>query len=119
MSSVSFSALSASFLRFVSSRRSSDEEICLLAKDSRNYLRMVASAWSSPRLRRGCSRTNRLELVLPELLLLGLVEEGKVADVVDEDIAEDGQLRILGCYLAGVGSKGSAEALEGGGGCEL
>ena len=37
MSSTSFSALSASFRRFVSSRRSSDDEISLLANDSRNY----------------------------------------------------------------------------------
>jgi hypothetical protein len=37
-------------------------------------------------------RAYHLELVLPELLLAGLVEEGKVADVVDEDIAQDGEL---------------------------
>ena len=37
INSTSFCAFSASFLRFVSSRRSSDDEIFLLANDSRNY----------------------------------------------------------------------------------
>jgi len=37
ISSITFSALMASFFRFVSSSRSSEDEICLFANDSRNY----------------------------------------------------------------------------------
>jgi hypothetical protein len=33
-----------------------------------------------------------LELVLPELLLFGLVQEGKVSNMIYEYIAEKGQL---------------------------
>ena len=47
MSSTSFSALSASFRRFVSSSRSSDDEMSLLAKDSKNYSSTAVSPVSS------------------------------------------------------------------------
>lgn len=47
MSSTNFSALSASFLRLVSSRRSSEDEMSLLAKDSRNYGGTVVSSLST------------------------------------------------------------------------
>lgn len=40
MSSTNFSAFNASFLLLVSSNRSSEEEMSLLAKDSRNYQHM-------------------------------------------------------------------------------
>jgi hypothetical protein len=40
--------------------------------------------------------TYDLELVLPKLLLLRLVEEWELADMVDEDISQDWKLRIKG-----------------------
>jgi hypothetical protein len=65
------------------------------------------------------SLTYHLQLVLPKLLLLGLVEEREVADMVDEYEAQQGELRVLGRNLASVGAKGRAEALQGGGGGEF
>jgi hypothetical protein len=61
------------------------------------------------------SCTYHLQLVLPKLLLLGLVEEGEVAHMVDEYEAQQGELRVLWGDLAGVGAEGRTEALEGGG----
>jgi hypothetical protein len=61
------------------------------------------------------SFTYHLQFVLPKLLLLGLVQEGEVAHMVDEDEAQQRELRVLGRNLAGVGAEGRAEALEGGG----
>jgi len=52
---------------------------------------------------------------LPELLLAGLVEEGEVADMVDEDVAEDGQFGVFGGDFARVGAEGGTEAAESGG----
>lgn len=37
-----------------------------------------------------------LQLVLPEFFLARLVEEGEVADMVDEDVAEDGEFGVDG-----------------------
>jgi len=51
-----------------------------------------------------------LQLVLPELLFAGLVEKGEVADMVDEDVAEDWQFGVFGRYLASIGAEGRAEA---------
>lgn len=51
-----------------------------------------------------------LELVLPKLLLAGLVEEGELAHVVDEDVAQYRQLRVQGRHLAVLGLEGGAEA---------
>jgi hypothetical protein len=36
-----------------------------------------------------------LELILPELLLLGLIEEREVANMVNEYVAEEGQFRVF------------------------
>lgn len=54
-----------------------------------------------------------LQLVLPKLLLAGLVEEGKLAHMVHEDEAEDGQFGVVGSHFAKVGFEGGAEAAEG------
>lgn len=67
----------------------------------------------------GVAATYHLQLVLPKLLLAGLVEEGKVANMVNEDVAKDGQLGVEGRDFADVRLEGRAEALEGGGGVEL
>jgi len=53
-----------------------------------------------------------LQLVLPELLLPRLVEEGKVADMVNEYVSKYGKLRFLWRYLAALRSKRCAEPLE-------
>lgn len=54
-----------------------------------------------------------LQLVLPELLLASLVKERELAHMVDEDEAEDGQLRVVGGHLAEVGFERGAEAAKG------
>jgi hypothetical protein len=108
MSSTNLCALSANFLRFVSSNRSSDDEMSLLAKDSRNY-HGVKLASLSPR--DAGRATYSLELVLPKLLFLGLVEEWEIPHMVYKDIAEEGQLRVLGRNLARIRAKRRTEAL--------
>ena len=57
--------------------------------------------------------TYHLQFVLPELLLLCLVQEGEVADMVNEYVAEEREFRVLRRNFAGVGSEGRAKALEG------
>ena len=88
ISSTSFSAFSANFLLLVSSSRSSEDEMSLLAKDSRNYNTGFVSRLSHA----GFYATYNLELVLPEFLLLGLVEEGKVSNMMYKYIAEEREL---------------------------
>jgi hypothetical protein len=39
---------------------------------------------------------------LPKLLLFRSVEEGKVSNMVDEHVAQQRQLRVLWCDLAGI-----------------
>lgn len=115
ISSTSFWAFSASFLRFVSSRRSSEDEMLFFAKDSRNcvHVRFHANDYErfplsvgSPPLR----MTYHLELVLPELLLLRLVEKRKVAHMVDEDVPEHGEIGVEGGYLPKIGLEGGTES---------
>ena len=48
------------------------------------------------------SRTYHLQLVLPKLLLLRLVQEREIADVVYEDVAKDGEFRVLWSDFAGI-----------------
>lgn len=57
--------------------------------------------------------THHLQLVLPKLLLLGLVEKGKLADMVDKDVAEDGETGVERRDLANVGAEGRAESAQG------
>ena len=63
--------------------------------------------------------TYHLELVLPELLLLGLIKEREVAHMVDEDVPEDGEVGVERGDLPKVGLEGGAESAQGGGGVEL
>lgn len=124
ISSTSFWAFSASFLRFVSSRRSSDEEMLFLAKDSRNYVQVGShvSDYESFPLSVGRSpvrMTYHLELVLPELLLLRLVEKWKVAHMVDEDVSEYREIRVERGYLSKIGLEGGAESAQGSRGVQL
>lgn len=60
-----------------------------------------------------------MQLVLPELLLPRLVKERELADVVAEDVAEDGQAGVERRDLADVGLEWRAEAAEGRGRVEL
>lgn len=60
-----------------------------------------------------------MELILPELLLLGLVEKGEVSNMVNEDIAKDRQFRVDGGDLAKFRSKWGAKSLQCGGGVEF
>lgn len=68
-------------------------------------------------LRAGC--TYDLQLFLPELLLLRLIEKRKLPNMVHKDIPQNRQLRVQRADLAKVGFKGGAEALECGGRVEL
>jgi hypothetical protein len=43
-----------------------------------------------------------LELILPKLLFLGLVEEWEVPNMVYEYVAEEGQLRVFWRDFAGI-----------------
>lgn len=54
-----------------------------------------------------------LQLVLPELLLLRLVEKGKFADMVHKDVSKDWKLRIKRRHLAKVRLEGRAESAKG------
>lgn len=60
-----------------------------------------------------------LQFVLPEFLLAGLVEEREVADMVDEDVAEDGEFGVDGGDFAVFRFEGGAEAVQGGWGVEF
>lgn len=60
-----------------------------------------------------------LQLVLPEFLLAGLVQEGEVADMMDEDVAQDGEFGVNGGDFAVFGFEGGAEAVQGGWGVEF
>ena len=105
----------ASFRRFVSSRRSSDDEICFPANDSRNYSPLASDRpWANRII-----ITHHLKLILPELLLARLIKEGKVANMVDEDVSQNGQFGLLRGDFTVIGSKWRAEALEGGGRVEF
>lgn len=76
--------------------------------------------WSAGALDwRSATATHHLELVLPKLLLLCLVEEGKVANMVNEDVSQDRELRIEGGNLAHVGLERRAKTLESGGRVEF
>lgn len=57
-------------------------------------------------------RTHNLQLVLPELLLVRLVQERELAHMVHEDVSQDGEVGLEGRDLAVFRAKGSAEALE-------
>jgi hypothetical protein len=60
-----------------------------------------------------------LQLILPELLLLGLVQERKVADMVYKHVAKNGQLRVLWRNFTRIRPEGRAKALKGGRGGKL
>lgn len=45
---------------------------------------------------------HRLQFVLPELFLSCLVEERKIADMVDEHVAEEWQFRVLRRDFTGI-----------------
>jgi hypothetical protein len=68
-------------------------------------------------LRVGC--TYDLQLFLPKLLLLRLIQKRKLSDMMHKDIPQDRQLRVQRTYFAKVGFERRAEALECGGGVEL
>lgn len=48
------------------------------------------------------SPTHHLQLILPKLLLLCFVEEGKVPDMVHEYVAQQWQLRVFWSDFSGV-----------------
>jgi hypothetical protein len=54
-----------------------------------------------------------LEFILPELLLLGFVEEGEISNMVYEYVAEQGQFWVFWRNFAGIRAEGCAEAFEG------
>lgn len=60
-----------------------------------------------------------LQLVLPEFFLAGLVQEGEVADMMNEDVAQDGEFGVNGGNFAVFGFEGGAEAVQGGWGVEF
>lgn len=60
-----------------------------------------------------------MQFVLPKLLFPRLVEKRKIANMVHEDVAEDGKLRIQRGDFAIVGLEGGAESSECGGRVEF
>ncbi len=56
--------------------------------------------------------TYHLQFVLPKLLLPRLIEKGKLADMMDEDVSQDGQLRVQGGDLAVFRLERSTKAAE-------
>ena len=90
----------------------------LLANDSKNWGLISVSA---PNLlsARNEGEPYHLQLILPKLLLLGLVEKGKLADMVDKDVSEDGQLGVERRHLPKVGLEGCAKPPQRRGGVEL
>ena len=63
--------------------------------------------------------THHLQFVLPELLLLRLIQKRELADMMHKDISQNRQLRVKRADLAKLGLEGGAETLECGGGVEL
>ena len=55
-----------------------------------------------------------MKFVLPKLLLLGLVEEGELANMVYEDVAQEWKLRVNGRHFSELGLEGGAESSQGG-----
>lgn len=86
----------------------------MLVRERLEKLGIIASASAYSECRQEF-HTNHLQLVLPEFLLPGLVEKGKVAHMVHKHISQKRQLRISRCDLAGIRSEGSTESLQGGG----
>ena len=58
-------------------------------------------------------RTYHLQLILPKLFLFRLVEERELADMVNKDVAEDGEAGIERRDFANVGPERCAESTEG------
>lgn len=71
---------------------------------------MIRSDQQTYRVQRRRS-TNHLKLILPKLLLPRSVEKRKVADMMNEDVAQQGQLGIFWCDFASVRSERSAKTL--------
>jgi hypothetical protein len=87
INSTSFSHFTASFLRFVSSNLSSDEDMFFVANDSRNC---ESSVYTRASALRHTLRTYHLQFVLPELLLFCLIQKWELPDMIDEDVSKDG-----------------------------
>lgn len=60
-----------------------------------------------------------MKLILPELLFARLIEEWEIANMVDEDVAQNWQFGVDWRNLTKFRSKGGAEALECGWGVEF
>jgi hypothetical protein len=67
----------------------------------------------------GSGATYSLQLILPKLLLLGLVQEREVADMVHEYEAKNGEFGVFWSDLALVRAERRPKALEGCGRREL
>lgn len=120
ISSTSFSAFRASFLRLVSSKRSSEDDTCLLANDSRNCTRNeVSQEFPATTDNQIGAITYHLQLILPKLLLAGLIEERELAHMVHKDVSQNRQFRINGGNFPKFRFEGSAEAVEGSRGVQL
>lgn len=59
-------------------------------------------------------KTHDLQLILPELLLMRLVQKWEIANMMHKDIPQNRQLGVNGRDFAKLGSEGGAEALQGG-----
>jgi hypothetical protein len=56
--------------------------------------------------------TYNLQAILPELFFMGLIQERKFADMVNEDISQNREIRIQRRDLAILGPKGSTKSLQ-------
>lgn len=67
----------------------------------------------------GRSGAHHLQLVLPKLLLLRLIQKREFSNMMHENISQDRQIRIQWGDFTKLRSKRRAESLEGGWGVEL
>ena len=57
---------------------------------------------------------HHLKLILPELFLSCLIQEGKISDMMAENVAQDRKLRVGWSNFAMLGPEGCPKSLKGG-----
>ena len=85
--------------------------MCLVAKDSKNCKRQALDP-ADLGAQMPDRRTYNLQLILPKLLLVRFVKKWKLANMVNEDVSQDGQLGLQRRYLSIFRPERGAKALE-------
>lgn len=92
---------------------------------TKRFVPLLLEVMFAGKKRRGGGTRNRtvktynLEFVLPKLLFLGLVEERKISNMVDENETKNGEFRLLRRDLTTLRTKWRAESLKSGWRVEL